>query len=391
MWDRMLDRMLRDFVRTGALGVVYPDGRERTYGEADAPRVSLRLHDPGLVRRLVLRTELTLGEAYMDGTLTLDGDDLEGLLSLATRNAALSDGLWWRRLTRAVRRVRRTIDQYNPAPRARANVAHHYDLSGALYDLFLDADRQYSCAYFTDPNMTLEAAQEAKKHHIAGKLLLRPGMEVFEIGCGWGGMALTLARDYGVKVLGVTLSEEQHKIATERAAAAGLSDRVRFLLKDYRAVDGAVRPRRLHRHVRACGRAPLQGVFRHGEGTAEARRRGADPHDRARRTARGHLALDREIHLPRRLCPCHVRGRPRRGGRRPVPLRPRGLAPALRRDAAPLVRPVRSAGGGGARALRRAVLPDVALLPEGLGSHVPPQPAMRVPVAARPPARRPCR
>jgi cyclopropane-fatty-acyl-phospholipid synthase len=238
MWDRMLDRMLRDFVRTGALGVVYPDGRQRTYGQADAPRVSLRLHDPGLVRRLVLRTELTLGEAYMDGTLTLDGDDLEGLLSLATRNAALSDGLWWRRLTRAVRRVRRTIDQYNPATRARANVAHHYDLSGALYDLFLDADRQYSCAYFTDPHMTLEAAQEAKKHHIAGKLLLRPGMEVFEIGCGWGGMALTLARDYGVKVLGVTLSEEQHKIAKERAAAAGLSDQVRFLLKDYRAVEG---------------------------------------------------------------------------------------------------------------------------------------------------------
>jgi cyclopropane-fatty-acyl-phospholipid synthase len=122
--------------------------------------------------------------------------------------------------------------------RARANVAHHYDLSGALYDLFLDADRQYSCAYFSHPGMSLEAAQAAKIEHIAKKLLLRPGMEVFEIGCGWGGLSLALARDHGVRVLGVTLSEEQLKLARARAEAAGLSDRVRFELMDYRAVRG---------------------------------------------------------------------------------------------------------------------------------------------------------
>jgi cyclopropane-fatty-acyl-phospholipid synthase len=125
----------------------------------------------------------------------------------------------------AWRRARRVwIDQHNPDPSGRGPMSRITTTCPAtLYDLFLDADRQYSCAYFTDPHMTLEAAQEAKKHHIAGKLLLRPGMEVFEIGCGWGGMALTLARDYGVKVLGVTLSEEQHKVANGARAAAGLS------------------------------------------------------------------------------------------------------------------------------------------------------------------------
>jgi cyclopropane-fatty-acyl-phospholipid synthase len=132
----------------------------------------------------------------------------------------------------------RIARQFNPAGRSRANVAHHYDLSGALYDLFLDADRQYSCAYFARPGMTLEQAQEAKKAHIAAKLLLEPGMRVLDIGCGWGGMALTLARRHGARVLGVTLSQEQHRVATERARAAELSGQVEFRLADYRSVEG---------------------------------------------------------------------------------------------------------------------------------------------------------
>ncbi|MDG4650481.1 cyclopropane-fatty-acyl-phospholipid synthase [Roseibacterium sp. SDUM158017] len=239
MWDRMLDRMLRGFVTKGALRIVYPDGEARRYGEAGAEPVTVRLADPSLPRRLVRNAELAVGEGYADGGMTIDGDDLEGFLTLATLNAAANGGVWWRRIDHAARYARRMFDQYNPAFRARRNVAHHYDLSGELYDLFLDADRQYSCAYFTDPSVTLEEAQAAKKRHIAGKLLLEPGMEVFEIGCGWGGMALTLARDHGVRVLGVTLSEEQHKVATRRAEAAGLSDRVRFELKDYRAVEGS--------------------------------------------------------------------------------------------------------------------------------------------------------
>ncbi len=237
MWTLVLDGMLRQFFVTGALDMTYPDGTTRRYGPAETADAHLTLSDPALPRRLVLSTELALGEAYMDGTATVADDDLDAFFSLIIRNTRQFD-VWWRRLGVRLRKAKRLIDQNNPAHRARANVAHHYDLSGELYDLFLDADRQYSCAYFADPAMTLEEAQAAKKHHIAAKLCLRPGMEVFEIGCGWGGMALTLAQDYGARVLGVTLSEEQHKIATERAARAGLSDRVRFELKDYRAVRG---------------------------------------------------------------------------------------------------------------------------------------------------------
>ena len=238
MWDRILDRMLRDFVRRDALALTYPDGTRRMYGEAGATPVEVTLTDPALPRKLVQNTDMAVGEAYMDGRLTIGQDDLEGFLTMASRNSRGADEVWWRRLAALIFTARRRIDQWNPARRARANVAHHYDLSSELYDLFLDTDRQYSCGYFAHPGMTLEAAQEAKKHHIAAKLLLEPDMEVFEIGCGWGGMALTLARDYDVKVLGVTLSEEQHRIATQRAADAGLSDRVRFELKDYRHVTG---------------------------------------------------------------------------------------------------------------------------------------------------------
>lgn len=238
MWDRILDYMLGGFVTTGTLFVTYPNGIERKYGSETGPVSRITFHDPALIRRLVLSTELALGEAYMDGQMTIAQDDLEGFLTLIVRNAARSEGLWWRKAALGLRRTRRAFDQWNPAHRARQNVAHHYDLSSKLYDLFLDDDRQYSCAYFTRPDLSLEEAQEAKKHHIAGKLLLQPDMEVFEIGCGWGGLGLTLARDYGVRVLGVTLSEEQHRIATDRAAQAGLADRVRYELRDYRSVTG---------------------------------------------------------------------------------------------------------------------------------------------------------
>jgi cyclopropane-fatty-acyl-phospholipid synthase len=140
-------------------------------------------------------------------------------------------------LDRGSRLVRR-LHQYNPVARSQKNVAHHYDLSSELYALFLDSDRQYSCAYFRDPGDDIETAQRAKLRHIAAKLRLRPGLKVLDIGSGWGGLALYLAETYGVDVTGLTLSAEQHKLATQRAAAAGLSDRVRFLMRDYREADG---------------------------------------------------------------------------------------------------------------------------------------------------------
>ncbi|MBC6436654.1 MAG: class I SAM-dependent methyltransferase [Rhodobacteraceae bacterium] len=238
MWDRILDHMLKGFVTRGALHVTYPDDIMRTYGQARAVPVAVSLRDPALPRKIVLNSDLAVGEAYMDGRLTIAGDDLDGFLALVTANVGTAERLWWRKLAIGLRRARRVVDQWNPVAKARRNAAHHYDLSSDLYDLFLDDDRQYSCAYFSTPGMTLEAAQAAKTHHIAAKLLLGPDMEVFEIGCGWGGLAMTLAREYGVRVHGVTLSEEQHRLATQRAEAAGLANRVRFDLRDYRDVTG---------------------------------------------------------------------------------------------------------------------------------------------------------
>ncbi len=238
MWERLLDRMLTSLLRFGTLELHMPSGRVGRYGDGTAPEVTVRLHDPAILRRLVLSPDLGVGEGYMDATLTIDDDDLHGFLEIAMRNMATDQRLKWRRVVRNSRAAMRWLAQFNPAGRARANVAHHYDLSGELYDLFLDADKQYSCGYFRTPDDTLEQAQQQKKAHIAAKLLIEPEMRVLDIGCGWGGMALTLARDHGARVLGVTLSEEQLKVARQRAEAEGLSDRVEFRLQDYRAVTG---------------------------------------------------------------------------------------------------------------------------------------------------------
>ena len=237
MWEWLLDRMLRRLVRRGALKVVLPGGGVRHYGDGQGAEITVRIHDPRTLRRLVLNPDLSLGESYMEGTLGVEGDDIAGLLALALKNRNRQGPLWWMRLIAWARWLLRPLSQFNPARRARNNVAHHYDLSGELYDLFLDEDRQYSCAYFRHPGETLEQAQENKKHHIARKLLIAPGMKVLDIGCGWGGMALTLARDYGARVVGVTLSEEQHALAQRRVREAGLEDRIDIRLMDYRDID----------------------------------------------------------------------------------------------------------------------------------------------------------
>ena len=183
--------------------------------------------------------------------------------------------------------VKRRIDQYNPAPRAQRNVAHHYDLNGRLYSLFLDRDRQYSCAYFPRGDETLEEAQAAKKRHIAAKLCLdRPDLHVLDIGCGWGGLALTLARDYGARVTGITLSAEQLAEAQARAAAEGLADRVSFELLDYRALTAAfdrIVSVGMFEHV---GVGALPRVLRHRGALPAAGRRGAAARDRPQRRRR---------------------------------------------------------------------------------------------------------
>ena len=233
-----LDRILRRFIAVGQLTVRWPDGSLSVYAGQDGPSAGIAIRDSATARRLVLNPALALGEAYMDGGIVPYDcgiyDMLDVMLANTTADLQRQPVLRFRTWLRA---LKKRVDQYNPASRAQRNVAHHYDLNGRLYSLFLDRDRQYSCAYFPRGDETLEAAQQAKKRHIAAKLCLdRPDLKVLDIGCGWGGLALTLARDYGARVTGITLSREQLTEARDRALAEGLEDRVSFELLDYRAV-----------------------------------------------------------------------------------------------------------------------------------------------------------
>jgi cyclopropane-fatty-acyl-phospholipid synthase len=232
----LLDLFMRRLIRIGTLTLRYPDGSLRRYGGGPGPVAGMVLRTPGAVRRLTTNPTLAAGELYMEGALEPEGCSLYELLDLLVTNLWSGGTHPAERLVSGLRTHHRRIEQFNPASRARRNVAHHYDLDGRLFSLFLDRDRQYSCAYYQTGQETLEEAQAAKKRHIAAKLRLdRPGLEVLEIGCGWGGMALTLARDWGARVTGITLSEEQLQAARARVAAEGLADRVRFELMDYRA------------------------------------------------------------------------------------------------------------------------------------------------------------
>ncbi|WP_316977459.1 cyclopropane-fatty-acyl-phospholipid synthase family protein [Shumkonia mesophila] len=234
----LLDWLLTRLVRVGTLTLVDAEGRTRVYRGEPGPEVRVRLHDKALHWRLPLNVQLTAGEAYMDGTLTVEDGSVFDLLNLAAINLPSLERHPFFALGNLLQRALRRLHQFNILPRAQANVAHHYDISGAIYDLFLDADRQYSCAYFVRPDDDLETAQENKKNHIAAKLLLREGQKVLDIGCGWGGLALTLARRAKVEVTGMTLSTEQFHLAGQRAEEAGLAKRVHFHLRDYRHQQG---------------------------------------------------------------------------------------------------------------------------------------------------------
>jgi len=237
MWEKLFDRMLRVIMQTGSFEVTMPSGVRRSYGDGSGATVKVRIHDTATLRKILVSPELGLGEAYMDGDLSIEDDDLRGLLSVIVANLGKDHSTGWQKFLTNWRKFKRRALQYNPVGTAQRNVAHHYDLSGELYNLFLDSDRQYSCAYFRTPGDSLDDAQKGKKTHIASKLLIEPGMRVLDIGCGWGGMGLTLARDFGARVVGVTLSEEQHRVAQSRAEAESLSDMVEFRLMDYRNVN----------------------------------------------------------------------------------------------------------------------------------------------------------
>ncbi len=235
MLANILIKVLDRFFVSGALEITFANGAVHLFGDEKAEPFRVCFTDNALIREFLFNADMALGEGYVDGRIVLQNDDLEGFMNLILRNRANAQDHYFMKL-RNLRHVLRRLWLRNPIGQAQKNVAHHYDLQADLYDLFLDEDKQYSCAYFERPDQSLEEAQTAKKRHIARKLCLAPGMRVLDIGCGWGGMAITLAREYGAQVVGVTLSVEQHKIATDRVREAGLQDQIDIRLQDYRHV-----------------------------------------------------------------------------------------------------------------------------------------------------------
>lgn len=239
----LFDRFAGHLFKRGEMTIILANGEARRYGTPDPAikPVTIRFADRGVPAFIARNPHLHAAEAFMDGRLVIEQGDIRDLVDLVRANGRWEEGRitlrgTFRHLVRD--RLRAVIQSVNWATRSKSNVAHHYDLNDRLYDLFLDADRQYSCAYFTGPDVDLDTAQADKKAHIAAKLHLSPGQRVLDIGCGWGGMALYLNRAADVDVLGITLSEEQLKVARRRAADAGVSDRVKFELIDYRALEG---------------------------------------------------------------------------------------------------------------------------------------------------------
>ena len=233
--------MLTSFIKVGRLTVIDAKGASRVFSGTPltpagqtAPVVTMKLTDPALYRALFFNPELHAGEAYMDGRMSFPGSSLRDFLTLFSINRRALKAHPMQKVFQRGAKALKGFQQYNPVGKAQQNVAHHYDIGNGFYQLFLDEGLFYSCAYFRDEADSLEAAQINKCRLIASKLQLKPGMKVLDIGSGWGGLAMYLARIAGVEVLGCTLSKEQHALAEKRAKDAGLEKRVRFELIDYR-------------------------------------------------------------------------------------------------------------------------------------------------------------
>ena len=303
----LLLSLLQQIIRKGTLTIIGPDNRSYLVG-AGAPSVAIRIADPAVIPRLALNPDLAFGEAYVDGSLTIESGDIYEFLDLCLSNLGWDSGSALRRVRASVGRLVRRIAQHNPICVARSNVAHHYDLSDTLYDLFLDADRQYSCAYFVSPDDTLEMAQARKVRHLAAKLFLRPGHRVLDIGSGWGGLGLYLAKAADVDVTGLTLSKEQYAYARRRADKAGAGSRVNFLLKDYREEFGRydrIVSVGMFEHV---GVGHYREYFRKISRTSPGGRRRIDPYNRPSRWSGNRERLDQQIHLSGRVCSGAVGG-----------------------------------------------------------------------------------
>ena len=235
--DKLLSIFLRRFIRRGSLTVTTAGGSQYTFGDGTGPAVAVRFATRSAQRAVLFNPELRVGEAYMDGTFVVDQGSIADVMALLLRQEHIAPPRWALTL-RAARYLFRRLQQFNLRSRSRRNVAHHYDLDGRLYQLFLDSDQQYSCAYFEKADQSLDDAQLAKRRHLAAKLLIQPGNTVLDIGCGWGGLALYLAEITGAHVTGITLSKEQHARAQQRALERGRKQDALFRLQDYRDVAG---------------------------------------------------------------------------------------------------------------------------------------------------------
>jgi len=233
--NTLLQRIIKRLVRIGNLTVTSADGTTQTFGDGSGEPIHIIFRTSHAERTVAMDPMLALPEAFMDSELDIVKGDVLGLLHLAYENMG-PNGVEaaWTKALEGFRQAFRRLQQLNTTTRSRRNVQRHYDLSGDMYKLFLDDDMQYSCAYFEHPDATLEEAQLAKKRHIAAKMRMKPGLSVLDIGSGWGGLGLYLARNFEADVLGVTLSTEQHGVSTERAHAEGLENHVHFELRDYR-------------------------------------------------------------------------------------------------------------------------------------------------------------
>ncbi|WP_028033438.1 cyclopropane-fatty-acyl-phospholipid synthase family protein [Chelativorans sp. J32] len=235
----LLQKFVSRLIQTGSLTITDADGRMHRFGDGSGEPVHIVIRSHGAERAIALDPMLAVPEAYMDGEVDFIEGDILALLKVAYENfdrggpQALA-----MKVGEGVRYLFRRLHQYNPAGRSKRNVQRHYDLSGEMYKLFLDEDMQYSCAYYPDPSIPLEEAQRLKKRHIMAKLALKPGQKVLDIGSGWGGLGLDIARSFDANVLGITLSEEQHAVAQRRARESGLAEKARFEIVDYRALTG---------------------------------------------------------------------------------------------------------------------------------------------------------
>jgi cyclopropane-fatty-acyl-phospholipid synthase len=232
--NRLLANYIDRVLKKGSLELIDARGRLHRFGDGTGEPVRVRIKSSAAELAIFVNPELKLGEAFMDGDFVVEQGTIYDFLAVVLQNIGSGGRSFVAQAIYQARVATRRFRQWNTPFRARRNVAHHYDLDGRLYSLFLDPDQQYSCAYFETADASLDEAQIAKKRHLAAKLALAPGQKVLDIGSGWGGLGLYLADHADIDVTGVTLSEEQHKVSNARAAEKGLSDRTRFLLKDYR-------------------------------------------------------------------------------------------------------------------------------------------------------------